>query len=46
MRWIGMDMHRSFAQVATVEGRVCHDEGRIGVLSEDLLVWALEVLGA
>ena len=31
-----MDVHRSFAQIAVVEGGVCRDEGRIGVKPEDL----------
>ncbi len=44
MRWIGMDVHRSFAQVAVVEDGVCRDEGRIGVRPEDLRAWASEFL--
>ena len=40
MRSIGMDVHRSFAQVAVVEEGVCRDEGRIGVKPEDLRAWA------
>ena len=40
MRSIGMDVHRSFAQLAVVEGGVCRDEGRIGVKPEDLRAWA------
>ena len=40
MRWIGMDVHRSFAQIAVVEAGVCRDEGRIGVRPEDLRAWA------
>ena len=35
-----MDVHRSFAQLAVVEGGVCRDEGRIGVKPEDLRAWA------
>jgi transposase len=35
-----MDVHRSFAQLAVVEGGLCRDEGRIGVRPEDLRVWA------
>lgn len=35
-----MDVHRSFAQIAVVEGGVCRDEGRIGVKPEDLRAWA------
>jgi hypothetical protein len=31
-----MDVHRSFAQLAVVEGGVCRDEGRIGVKPEEL----------
>ena len=40
MRSIGMDVHRSFAQVAIVEEGLCRDEGRIGVKPEDLRAWA------
>ena len=43
-RSIGMDVHRSFAQVAIVEDGLCRDEGRIGVKPEDLRAWA-ETLG-
>lgn len=40
MRSIGMDVHRSFAQIAVVEDGLCRDEGRIGVKPEDLRAWA------
>jgi transposase len=40
MRSIGMDVHRSFAQIAIVENGLCRDEGRIGVKPEDLRAWA------
>lgn len=40
MRSIGMDVHRSFAQIAVVEDGVCRDEGRIGIKPEDLRAWA------
>lgn len=40
MRSIGMDVHRSFAQIAVVEDGICRDEGRIGVKPEDLRAWA------
>ena len=40
VRYIGMDVHRSFAQIAVVEDGVCRDEGRIGVRPEDLRAWA------
>jgi Transposase len=39
-RYIGMDVHRSFAQLAIVEDGLCRDEGRIGVKPEDLREWA------
>ena len=45
MRYIGMDVHRSFAQIAVVEDGVCRDEGRIGVRPEDLRAWA-DTLGS
>ncbi|MCP3854406.1 MAG: IS110 family transposase [Actinomycetia bacterium] len=35
-----MDVHRSFAQIAVVEGGICRDEGRIGVTPEALREWA------
>jgi transposase len=40
MRSIGMDVHRSFAQVAVVEDGLVRDEGKIGVRPEDLREWA------
>lgn len=40
MRSIGMDVHRSFAQIAIVEDGLCRDEGRIGVRPEELRAWA------
>lgn len=40
MRSIGMDVHRTFAQIAVVENGLCRDEGRIGVRPEDLRAWA------
>lgn len=40
MRSVGMDVHRSFAQIAIVEDGVCRDEGRIGVRPEELRAWA------
>jgi transposase len=40
VRSIGMDVHRSFAQIAVVEDGLCRDEGRIGVKPEDLRAWA------
>ena len=40
MRFIGLDVHRSFAQVAVVEDGICRDEGRVGVKPEELREWA------
>jgi len=40
VRSIGLDVHRTFAQIAVVEDGVCRDEGRIGVTPEDLREWA------
>lgn len=40
MRYIGMDVHRSFAQIAVVEKGICRDEGKIGVKPEDIRAWA------
>jgi transposase len=40
VRSIGMDVHRTFAQIAVVENGSCRDEGRIGVRPEDLRAWA------
>lgn len=40
MRAIGMDVHRTFAQIAVVEDGLCRDECRIGVRPEDLRAWA------
>lgn len=40
MRSIGMDVHRTFAQIAVVENGLCRDEGKIGVRPEDLRAWA------
>lgn len=44
MRSIGMDVHRSFAQIAVVEEGLCRDEGQIGVKPEELRAWADEFL--
>ena len=44
MRSIGMDVHRSFAQLAVVENGLVRDEGKIGVRPEDLRDWAEEFL--
>ena len=46
VRHIGMDVHRSFAQIAVVEDGLVRDEGRIGVRPEDLRDWAEEFLEA
>ena len=43
-RHVGMDVHRSFAQIAVVEDGLVRDEGRIGVRPEDLREWAEEFL--
>lgn len=40
MRSIGMDVHRSFAEIAVLEDGLLRDEGRIGVRPEDLRAWA------
>lgn len=40
MRYIGMDVHREFAQLAVVEDGLVRDEGRIGVTPEALRRWA------
>lgn len=40
VRHIGMDVHRSFAQIAVVEDGLVRDEGKIGVRPEDLRDWA------
>jgi transposase len=45
-RCIGMDVHRSFAQIAVVEEGLVRDEGRIGVRPEDLREWAERFLVA
>jgi transposase len=40
VRYIGMDVHREFAQVAVLEDGLVRDEGRIGVTPEALRAWA------
>ena len=40
VRYIGMDVHREFAQLAVVEDGLVRDEGRIGVTPEALRQWA------
>jgi transposase len=40
VRYIGMDVHREFAQLAVVENGLVRDEGRIGVTPEALRQWA------
>jgi transposase len=39
-RYVGMDVHREFAQLAVVEDGLVRDEGRIGVTPEALRAWA------
>src|SRR5689334_10168676 len=41
VRFIGMDVHREFAQLAVVEDSVLRDEGRIGVTPQALREWAV-----
>ena len=43
VRYIGMDVHREFAQVAVAEDGLVRDEGRIGVTPEALRQWAGEL---
>jgi len=40
VRYVGMDVHREFAQIAVSEGGLVRDEGRIGVAPEALRAWA------
>jgi transposase len=40
VRYIGMDVHREFAQLAVAEDGLVRDEGRIGVTPEALRQWA------
>ena len=40
VRYIGMDVHREFAQLAVVEDGLVRNEGRIGVTPEALREWA------
>ena len=40
VRYIGMDVHREFAQLAVVEDGLVRDEGRIAVTPEALREWA------
>jgi transposase len=40
VRYVGMDVHREFAQLAVVEDGLVRDEGRIGVTPEALRRWA------
>ena len=40
VRYIGMDVHRKFAQLAVVEDGLVRDEGRIAVTPEALRRWA------
>ncbi|MDV3133243.1 hypothetical protein [Mycobacterium sp. 29Ha] len=42
-RYIGMDVHREFAQLAVVEDGLVRDEDRIGVTPEVLRTWASEL---
>jgi transposase len=43
VRYLGMDVHREFAQIAVVENGLVRDEGRIGVTPEALRRWAEEL---
>jgi transposase len=40
VRYIGMDVHREFAQLAVLEDGLLRDEGKIGVTPEALRAWA------
>src|SRR3954463_354492 len=40
VRYIGMDVHREFAQLAVLEDGIVRDEGKIGVTPEALRAWA------
>lgn len=40
VRYVGMDVHREFAQLAVVEDGIVRDEGRIAVSPEALRQWA------
>jgi hypothetical protein len=40
VRYIGMDVHREFAQLAVLEDGLVRDEGKIGVTPEALRQWA------
>jgi transposase len=41
VRYIGMDVHREFAQLAVLEDGLVRDEGKIGVTPEALRAWAV-----
>src|SRR5215218_9285201 len=43
VRYIGMDVHREFAQLAVVEDGLVRDEGRIGVTPEALRRWTADL---
>ena len=45
VRYIGMDVHREFAQLAVAEDGLVRDEGRIGVTPEALREWAAGLRG-
>ena len=40
VRYIGMDVHREFAQLAVLEDGLVRDEGKIGVTPEAFRQWA------
>jgi transposase len=43
-RFVGMDVHREFAQLAVVDDGIVRDEGKIGLTPEALRAWASELL--
>jgi hypothetical protein len=43
VRYIGMDVHREFAQLAVVEDGLVRDGGRIAVTPEALRSWAADL---
>ena len=45
VRYIGMDVHREFAQIAVAGDGLVRDEGRIGVTPEALREWAAGLRG-
>jgi transposase len=43
VKYVGMHVHREFAQLAVIEDGIVRDEGKLGMTPEPLRAWADEL---